>query len=130
MKVSDSQHRLVEMMDVLGITQADIVKRTGVQKSSLSNYISGRRKPIQDQLSVIADPYGIDPAWLMGYDTEMFLRDSVAKAYTRGMFTQSITEEEEKIIKAYRLAPPDLQAAVCTILNVKRDTSEVPHLSA
>ena len=134
MKVSDSQHRLIEMMEILGITQTDIVRRTGVQKSSLSNYISGRRTPRQDQLSVIADPYGIDPAWLMGYDVDMYLQksiqDQIAEAYTRNNFIQSITKEEINLIKSYRIAPPDLQAAVCTILNVKRDSLEIPLLPA
>ena len=74
MKNSDSRHRLLEMMQILNISQTDIVKRTGIQKSSLSNYVNGKRTPTQDQLSKIADPYGINPAWLMGYDVPIKLQ--------------------------------------------------------
>lgn len=71
MKVSNSKERLQEMMRVLDIRPVDISKLTGVTKSALSNYINGTREPRQDQISRIADPYGINPAWLMGYDVPM-----------------------------------------------------------
>lgn len=71
-KVSNSKERLKEMMSALNLKQADIVKRTGIPKSALSCYISGRRDPRQDQISRIVDPYGINPAWLMGYDVPMY----------------------------------------------------------
>ncbi len=38
-------------------------------KSALSNYLNGDRVPRQDKIAMIADAFGIDPAWLMGYDT-------------------------------------------------------------
>lgn len=72
MKISNSQTRLKEMMSILGISQTDIVKTTGVLKSSLSNWVNGNREPRQDQISAIVDPYNINPAWLMGYDVPMF----------------------------------------------------------
>ena len=74
-KISTSKERIAEMMTILNIKQIDIVKRTGIPKSSLSNYLSGKRTPNQEQLSVISDPYGINPAWLMGYDVPMWLKD-------------------------------------------------------
>ena len=74
-KSSTSQKRISEMMSILKISQTDIVNRTKIPKSSLSNYLSGKRTPNQDQLSVLADPYGINPAWLMGYDVPMYLND-------------------------------------------------------
>ena len=70
-KISTSQKRIAEMMEILKITQADIVKRTKIPKSTLSNYLSGKRIPDQEHLSILADPYGIDPSWLMGYDVPM-----------------------------------------------------------
>ena len=75
-KISTSKQRIVEMMSLLHLKQIDIVKKTGIPKSSLSNYISGKRTPNQVQLSVISDPYGINPAWLMGYDVPMWLKDT------------------------------------------------------
>ena len=54
-KISTSKERIAEMMTILNIKQIDIVKRTGIPKSSLSNYLSGKRTPNQEQLSVISD---------------------------------------------------------------------------
>ena len=75
-KVANSRIRIREMMDALDLKQADIVKRTGINKSALSNYLSGVREPRQDKISMIADPFGVSPAWLMGYDVPMFLEDN------------------------------------------------------
>ena len=36
-KISTSKERIAEMMTLLNIKQIDIVKRTGIPKSSLSN---------------------------------------------------------------------------------------------
>lgn len=72
-KITDSQHRLKEMMQSLHINQTELCKRTGIQKSTMSNFVNGRREPNRDSLFAIADPYHINPAWLMGYDVEMYL---------------------------------------------------------
>ena len=70
-KICSTKDRLAEMMQIFDITAADIVRKTGINKSTLSNYINGKRNADQEHLSLIADPYGIDPAWLMGYDVPM-----------------------------------------------------------
>lgn len=74
-RISSTKERLSEMMDYFHITQTDISKRTGIPKPTISHYCNGKRIPVQDQLSFLCDPYGINPAWLMGYDVPMFLKD-------------------------------------------------------
>lgn len=63
--------RLKELMEYYGVSQSDIAKATGIAKSSLSMYVSGQRKPGQDNLSDIAEAYNVDEAWLLGYDVPM-----------------------------------------------------------
>lgn len=70
-KVSDSAHRLKELMQVLEIGQSDLCKRTGLSKSVVSLYVNGKRDPRQDNLALIAETYNVDPAWLMGFDVPM-----------------------------------------------------------
>lgn len=91
-KKSNSCDRLKEMMNTMSLKQADIVARTGITKSALSNYLHGTREPRQDQISRIADPYGINPAWLMGYDVPMFSTNPL----------EQLTAEENEIIKIFR----------------------------
>ena len=70
-KISDSKHRIRELMNIMHINQTELCSRTGINKSALSNYLNGDRLPRQDQISKIADAFGVDPAWIMGYDTPM-----------------------------------------------------------
>ena len=71
MKLSNSKERIKELLSVYGISQAEFCKRTGIKSSALSNYLKGTREPRQDKIAQIADTFGIDPAWLMGYDVSM-----------------------------------------------------------
>lgn len=71
MKKKNSAERLKELMNILDIKQTDIIEKTGIPKSAMSMYISGQRAPRQNRLSLIADAYNINEAWLMGYDVPM-----------------------------------------------------------
>lgn len=101
MKTSNSKERLVELMNLYNMNQTEFCKKTGIQKSALSNYLNGDRVPRQDQLSLIADAFNVDPAWLMGYDVPMYLRP-LMKAYERGDFVSSITDDEIEVLKKIR----------------------------
>lgn len=70
-KTTTTQIRLQELMNIMNIRRDDIVKRTGLNKSTISNYCNGNRIPNQKNLSIIADAFNISPAWLMGYDVNM-----------------------------------------------------------
>lgn len=100
MKQSNSRDRLLEMMELLGLKQSDIVKKTGINKSALSQYINGSRIPRQDQLSIIADPYGINPTWLMGYDVPMYIEIPVLDEKMKTMMIKfpQLTDDEKDII--------------------------------
>ena len=70
-KVCSSNDRIREILNHFQINQTEFCKRTGVQKSALSNYLNGNRLPRQDQLFKIAEAFNISAAWLMGYDVPM-----------------------------------------------------------
>ena len=63
--------RLAILIRELGMTDGEFAVATGIPKSSMSLYLSGKRMMKQDRISLIADKYGINPAWLMGYDAPM-----------------------------------------------------------
>lgn len=99
MKVTDSQHRLLELMSLLNITQQDIADKTGLDKSTVSLYVNGKREPRQDKISIICDAYNLDPAWLMGHDVPMERRDTAKAA-----------EKHFVILEKYlKLSPRDQQ---------------------
>lgn len=93
-KVSDSKSRILEILNYYKISQTELCKRTGLQKSALSNYLNGDRIPRQDQISLIAEPFNINPSWLMGYNVPMFM--SPAADHPR-----QLQEDEAELLDKY-----------------------------
>lgn len=72
--------RLKQLMRIRNIKQVDILNAAkpycveyGVKlnKSDLSQYISGIAKPRQDKLKILCLALDVSPAWLMGFDVPM-----------------------------------------------------------
>ena len=106
MKVTDSRHRLMELMDAFGITQSDVCKKSGLPTSAMSMYINGNRVPRQDKIGAIADAYNVDPAWLMGYDVPMERRDS-----------KNVAEQHFEILRKYLLLSPKDQDIINSMMD-------------
>ena len=54
-----------KLRDDQGLKDADVVKATGITKSTFSDWKSGRSKPKQDKLQKIADFLGVSVDYLM-----------------------------------------------------------------
>lgn len=98
MKESNISQRLQELMEMYNLKQADVVKKTGLDKSTISYYLSGKREPAQDNIFTIANAFDVNPAWVMGYDVPM--------QNTNARHTQNIIRElrEELHISQAELA--------------------------
>lgn len=127
MKKTTSRERIAELMAYFGINQTELCKRTGVQKSAISNYLNGDREPRQDQISLIVDPFNVNPAWLMGYDVPMFIEPAAAVEQCADIV---LTDLERELVKAFRNASPDLRSAACAVLGVKGGTESTTGMSA
>lgn len=77
MKVSNTAERLKHIMSERGLKQVDILTmckphcdRYGVKmnKSDISQYVSGKSEPSQDKLVVLAMALNVQESWLMGFD--------------------------------------------------------------
>lgn len=51
------------------LTQAELSKRTGISKSFISQYLSGKFKPREDKLSALAQALGTTKGALLGYES-------------------------------------------------------------
>lgn len=60
--------RLKEMMDERGMRQVDLAAKSGVDRSLISSYLSGRYEPKDDKLQALAQALDCDAMWLAGYD--------------------------------------------------------------
>ncbi len=80
MKKHNTSDRLHQIMDERNLRQIDILNMTlpycqqyGVKmnKSDISQYVSGKVEPNQDKLAVLGMALNLNEAWLMGYDAPM-----------------------------------------------------------
>lgn len=70
-RVASTSDRLREAMRQTGKTQADLVRETGICKSNISRYLSGRFDPKSDAVHKMAVALGVAEMWLWGCDVQM-----------------------------------------------------------
>lgn len=63
--------RLKEIMNIKSIKAAEIVEKTGIPKSAISQYLSGKFEAKNDRIHILANFFNVDEAWLMGFDVPM-----------------------------------------------------------
>lgn len=89
MKISNTSSRLNEYMKKHALKQVDLLRmaqpfceKYGVKlnKSDLSQYVSGKVEPGQDKLFILARALKVSESWLMGYDDNN--ENSKNKTYT------------------------------------------------
>lgn len=77
MKNSNTRMRLRSLMEERGLRQTDILRAAEpfcakfsvkLNKSDLSQYLSGKSEPGQDKLAVLSMALDVSEGWLMGYD--------------------------------------------------------------
>lgn len=94
-----------------GLKQADIVERTGIGKSALSSYFSGKYKPKQENTYKLAQILNVSEAWLMGLDVPME-RNSTTN-------NMPFSFNEIELIKKYRQLDADGKRAVDDMIDFK-----------
>lgn len=67
-RVATTADRLKEAMDLAGKKQADLVRETGLNRGTISRYLSGEMEPRQKATHKLAVALGVSEMWLWGYD--------------------------------------------------------------
>ena len=63
--------RIRTAIDMRGISQTELAKKTGISKSSISHYLKGDWEGKQDAVYALALALNVSEAWLMGFDAKM-----------------------------------------------------------
>jgi transcriptional regulator with XRE-family HTH domain len=58
-------------MDAKGKKQADLVRETGLDRGSISSYLSGKYEPKQKAIYKLSQALDVSEAWLLGYEVPM-----------------------------------------------------------
>ena len=84
--------RLREGMNLRGLKQVDIIEMTGINKGALSSYLSGKYKPKQDNIYLLAKALDVNEAWLMGYDVPIERKE---------FFSLQVSKKEKDLLKKF-----------------------------
>lgn len=71
MIVDTFANRLDKAIRIKNIKQIELSEKTGIDKSLISNYLSGKYKAKQNNVYILAKALNVSEAWLMGYDVPM-----------------------------------------------------------
>lgn len=101
--------RLKEARLALNMTQEDLAEAVGVTKGAIGNY--------ESEVSSPKEPILIELMKVLGVDANYLYQDYMKS-------DQVLTSTEHRIVKAYRAASPDTQAAVRNVLGVKEEKKD------
>lgn len=123
--------RIKAVMDEKNIKAAELSRRTGIDRSSISHYLSGDYKPKIDKIEKIAEALDVTVSYLVGFSNDPHPTDDPELNKIIDMFTRmtqpdsfgpvTVTPEEFRLLFAYRDADPAIQAAVRKLLDVEAD---------
>ena len=109
-----------KLRDEKGLKDADVVKATGITKSTFSDWKSGRSKPKQDKLQKIADFLEVSVDYLMTGEEKgtYYTKDETAQV------AQEIFEKDKVLFDVYRSADKDKLVEYAKMLKALRDAEE------
>ena len=70
-RIALTKDRLREAMNAANKKQADLVRETGLNRGTVSRYLSGEVEPRQDAAYKLALALNVSETWLWGYDVPM-----------------------------------------------------------
>ena len=119
-KYEENARRLKLAMSEAGLSQKDLSARTGIGKSSLSQYMNGLNWPDDNRkVGQIAEILNVNPAWLMGFNVHMHTEDDVSgeNSQQAGWYTDPETAKAAQEI----FDDPDLHALFDAARDSKSD---------
>ena len=101
--VDTFSNRLKTAMRIRNIKATELSLRTGIAKSSLSEYINGKYEAKQDGVYLLAKALDVNEAWLMGCDVAMekTLSNNFRYASYNGIDTEGLDENDIEEINRF-----------------------------
>lgn len=103
-------NRLNLAMEMRNMKAVDLSEKTGIGKSSISQYRNGIVNPKQDRIYLMAQALNVNEMWLMGHDVPMERQSSAPPAaqpptapyHPELTKRDELTEHEREHIELYR----------------------------
>ena len=95
--------RLNEALTLRGMNISELAVKSGLNKSSVSRYLSGQMIPRSIAIGKMATALGVSPTWVLGYDVTMDGKE------IRHIDLCQLTEVNQEKLMAYYQALLDTQ---------------------
>ena len=111
-RVETTSNRIKEAMMLASKTQADLVRETELNKSTISRYVSGGIEPKQNAIAKLAASLDVNEMWLWGYDVPMQKKEtatengnglSESKKQLLALAENCTEEQAEKLLQVFEL---------------------------
>ena len=114
-KQCELKDRLREALELNKMKPAELSDITGIPKSMISYYMSGKSVPRANRIYEIAKALDVSEAWLMGFDVPIARENSHSPG-------ESLTEGEKILLNLFRRVPEDQQRLVLQMIRAALDT--------
>lgn len=93
--MSEIKDRIIEALRFNRMSAKELSDKTGIPKSSISQYMSGYAKPKHDRIYLIAKVLNVDEAWLIGYDVPMERKNNTSTSDSIQKITQYLKDKPD-----------------------------------
>lgn len=100
MEYKETAARLQQALEKKGMKASELSERSCVHKSSISQYLSGKRTPTNLTAAKMGKVLDVNPVWLMGFDVPM-------KSETLDLLIQQTASENEFSVMLEQVKPRD-----------------------
>lgn len=124
MKYPETAKRLNKILREYASNAADLSRRSGVSKASISQYINGKNTPSNINAYKLGKALHVSPAWLMGFDVDdIWMSPTDFESYTYpnsridGGSEQVINQEALELYYKYLSADKKTRKMIDILLN-------------
>ena len=108
-------------MRATGITQSDLARALGCTRGAVGHYLAARRKPNLQQLEVIAQTLGLNPAWLQFGSGSKLVEETSAVYLAERPFSFRVVGDMSATTKAAILESSGAVADNAPYVSIPRD---------
>lgn len=115
MKIST---RIKQAMKEKGMTQADLSKKSGISKSTLSEWLNDKYEPKQNNIYILSESLGVNPTWLMGLEVDKEINRDITVIYNE------LEQPRQEKVYSYAEEQLERQNKVININKYSKDSTE------
>ena len=108
-RISNTPERLRHALRNANMKQTELSAKTGLDKGSISCYLSGKYEPKSDAINKMAIALNVNEMWLWGYDVPMEREEKTPEKL-------QLSEGEEMLLDLFRRVPVESQPMVLDLI--------------